>query len=520
MNKMFSRFSGGKKVLGVLVVLLIMVAVVSYCGLYTYISYSALVTYQLQGYVPVIFALIAMLVGFMLSIYRSKGMLFDSKDNNLLFSLPIPARTILTTRIINLLSINYVSTLAIFMPAMVIYGVLAQASIVYYVLGIVVFICIPAIPTVLASLIGYIIAYLTSKLGSKKYIEIIMTFALFFGVYFGISYIMGNAQAIVTNLESFTNFMTKYLFFFEWIKEALASTNMLSLLYFVLTNGIIFAIFVSVLSFGYQKILLQLGAAPAKTKHGKTTFESSSVTMALLKKEIKKYFGTPVYVFNSGFGVVILLVATIAAIFMGKEGITNLMAQTNMMGAEGVTIGLFPILIAAIGFLVAMTTTTSSSISLEGQNLWILKSLPISTRKILWSKILLNMLVSLPITLICIIVLGILAQISVVEIILTMVFAFVINIVTAYFGLWMNLLFPKLKYESEIQVVKQSLSSFISIFVPLMICMMGISIFFYMSTLIPANITVIAVCAVLAVIALIEVVIVNTWGVKKFDTLE
>ena len=64
-----------------------------------------------------------------------------------------------------------------------------------------------------------------------------------------------------------------------------------------------------------------------------------------------------------------------------------------MLGIPGLVKRVWPL---ALGFMPAMMPTTSSSISMEGKNLWRLQSLPLSDKKIYDAKILLNLSLAAP----------------------------------------------------------------------------------------------------------------------------
>ena len=54
-------------------------------------------------------------------IYKSQGILFEAKDNDLLFSLPIPKTKILFVRIFKLILFQYLYKLMFLLPAFVVY---------------------------------------------------------------------------------------------------------------------------------------------------------------------------------------------------------------------------------------------------------------------------------------------------------------------------------------------------------------------------------------------------------------
>ena len=90
---------------------------------------------------------------------------------------------------------------------------------------------------------------------------------------------------------------------------------------------------------------------------------------------------------NTSLGIMILCFVSCGCIIFGISNIENLLGISSL---EPILTQYGSLFIAS--FLI-MSCTTSSSISFEGNNLWILQSSPVSTRKIINSKIAVNVLI-------------------------------------------------------------------------------------------------------------------------------
>ena len=124
-----------------------------------------------------------------------------------------------------------------------------------------------------------------------------------------------------------------------------------------------------------------------------------------------------------------------------------------------------------------MSSTTNSSISLEGKSLWIIKMLPVSTSKIFASKIMVNLTVLLPTAIIVCTFFGIYLKLSLVNFIFTYLISFAYSIFTSVLGLLLNLLFPKFDYDNEVRVIKQSLAVFLSILIGIISVLLPFKVF-------------------------------------------
>src|SRR5690606_35283347 len=107
---------------------------------------------------------------FFTSIYKAQGLLFSSKDYDLLMSMPIKTNIILINKMLNLLVMNYLILIFTFLPQAVVYFIKSEVSSLYFVYLTIVFIFIPLIPIVFSSVIAFFIAFISSRLKYKNLI--------------------------------------------------------------------------------------------------------------------------------------------------------------------------------------------------------------------------------------------------------------------------------------------------------------------------------------------------------------
>ena len=111
-----------------------------------------------------------------------------------------------------------------------------------------------------------------------------------------------------------------------------------------------------------------------------------SARAALLAREWRHFLSINSYVLNSAFGPILSLVAVIAlAVLVPKETIDMFL---QVEGLDGLALSALPF---ALSWLIAIGPTTACSVSLEGKNLWIVKTLPIPAREWLLPKLRLNL---------------------------------------------------------------------------------------------------------------------------------
>ena len=115
-------------------------------------------------------------------------------------------------------------------------------------------------------------------------------------------------------------------------------------------------------------------------------------------------------------------------------------------------------------FTCFMTSITSSMISLEGRTFNILKSLPIKPYKVVQAKVLTALIVMLPCLLVGDLMIFIKFHFDIINIFLLLIASVTLAFVAETMGIIINLKYPKMDAINDTEVVKQSLSSSISVF--------------------------------------------------------
>ena len=90
-------------------------------GVYAFTIGEELAKYNLTFVMLSLFIIMVTMLNFIEGIYKSQGILFEAKDNDLLFSLPIKKSQILFIRILKLLAFQYIFNLMFLLPAFAVY---------------------------------------------------------------------------------------------------------------------------------------------------------------------------------------------------------------------------------------------------------------------------------------------------------------------------------------------------------------------------------------------------------------
>ena len=456
------------------------------------------------------------LMTFIEGIVKSQSILFDCKDNDLLFSLPIKRSTILFIRIFKLLLFEYLYNLMLLLPAFIVYIILEHPNISFYLLSILIFILIPIIPTIISCFIGYIIKLITSKMKSRNIIQTILTLLLFLPVlYFSLNSenMMNN---IVKNATSINDIITSIYYPVGLCISLILKYNIIDFIKLILINVIPFIIFIIIGQIFYFRII-------SNSKNNKKTYKADNnikirvrkPIISLTRKELKRYFKSPVLMFNTSFGLIIIVIFTLILCLKGKTSLINLLSNYGI--SKNISINM--LFYGIISFSLAMTSITSSSISLEGKTINITKSLPIDYKIILKSKILNCYIIELPFVIISILLFIVFFKTSILFIIQLLLAAILLILLNATVGLIINLKYPKLNANNDTEVVKQSTSSLISVAIGFGIFIISIIGFIFLYSKLNLNILITIHLIILITINIILYQILMKNGPKNYKKL-
>ena len=400
-------------------------------------------------------AVVGCILAVMMTLWAASGFIFSGKDNDLMLSLPVSAFTVMLSRI-TALYLEQLLFIGLFMltsgAAAAVHGWMTPAMAVGILAGIVL---LTFLTTLLTTIIAFIIAFITAKFPHHALFETILYFALFLLILAGSFQMNRLPDLLSSDGKPFGDF-SGVLFPFAWLRSALQG-QLFSLIPLAACTFLPFLAVVWLFSSRYKKILSALRSKSARSDYRLGALKTNRPLSALFRREVKRYFGTSIYFFNTGFGGILLLIGAGYAAVKRADFLPMLEAFGGME--------LFlPLTALTIGFLAATIDTTCVSISLEGRWLWILKEAPIRPRTIFAGKILLNLLIAWPPVILSTVILSVNYGVDPLSagavILLLMAFSLLVSLM----GLCINLLFPKLDAVSDAMVVKNSMSAVVSIF--------------------------------------------------------
>ena len=456
------------KATGIGALLLLGVLAVYIAGVYSFTFALQLSSIGLLEYLIPMMAIMGCLMSVVMTVQAASGFIFSGRDTDLMLSLPVSAFSFMLSRI-TALYIENLAFIGLFMLTSGVAGAInGLGGLGYYLSLVVGTLMLTFLTTMLTMVISFVAAFITSRFPHHSVFSTILYFAFFLLVMIGAFQVSNVGNLLLTNQTGFDRLLNGALLPFGLLKNGLEG-NLLSLVLLAIVSVVPFLLLVWIFSSRYKQVLSALASRIVRNNYRLGALSARSQFSALFTREIKRYFGSSIYLFNTGFGAVLLIAGAIYGAFMHSKAQTYI----QLMGGMEVVI---PIAAIVFGFIVATIDTTCISISMEGKTFWIIKEAPVQPRAYFGAKVLLNLLVSWPATVLSCLILGIAYRAAPLTVAAMTAALLSLGLLIALAGLCINLFFPKMDAPNDTMVVKQSASAFIGVFggwVPLGLACVG-----------------------------------------------
>ena len=449
--------------------------------------------------------------------------IFIGNDYDILCSLPITKKDIVLSKIINLYITEVIVCLILIVPNSIV-NTIATSDLRYLTLLPLAFIA-PAFPMMASLLFASIMELLIKNQKVKTIIStviMIVFLVLLFGFSFYTSFSASNNSTVPFDMLGSTfKYLNPTLMFLNMAFE----DNLLFVLAFVGVNFLLLFIVLSIVVLLFNKIHNNMVVMKmASQKNGKS--KNTNLQIRDQNKELmfitkRRFFKSKNSVMQCGMGLFISLFFTIAICVISATGLGvsyneetgELFDFFGMLAPYSVAI---PI---GLCMFMGIMPPSATAVSLEGENFFTLKSLPIDFKAFLKTKLKFSVIIMGVPSLISGILLAIFLPISIPARVVCVVFPPLYCYFVSVFSLIINSNYPYLHWKEEIEVYKYHKSTIITVFSD-----MGIAI----GTVVPAIILVIIneilACAVILGVYLILCIILTSVLInktaKKLEKLE
>ncbi len=444
-------------------------------------------------------------------VFMAKTQLYEAKDNDFLLSMPIPTWAILLSRMMGLYLLTFACETLVFAPALVKYYTVAGWSVTALFNGIVLLLVVPLGAMAICCLLGFLLAWITAKFPLKNLLTV-LGFAGFTVVYIVLNNKMQEYLTyVMTHGEAVGKVMQTALYPFAKLGEA-ACGDVGALLLFGAMFGGVFALVYLILSATYLCIATMRHSGK-RAKYKGEVGKIASPQAALFKREFLHFIKSPAYFLNASMGTIMMIIMSVMVFVKG-----DLFGLTSALNAVlGDTLALIVAIILC--FMASSNMVSACSVSLEGESVWIVQSLPAETSKVFKSKIYLHFLLTAIPALVCGVVMGLIMELAWGWLFLLVAIALVCSMMFALMGLAINLKFPNLHWTNETQAVKQGLSSILAMFGGWGVSLLPLGGYFLFGKYLPAWSYALLWLALFALIALGLIIWLKRRGEKIFENL-
>lgn len=476
LTKLFFKntsYSMNKKNIALSILLVIcFLPLIGLFALGTIASYDSLYKYNIQGLMlSSTFSMTCMIIIFLGFFYIMSSFYFSS-DTESLVCLPIRPYELLSAKLFTIIIAQYFTEIVILLPIL---GAFCykNGSILFIIYSIIIFFTLPIIPTVICSLIIILIMSFSKFMHNKDRFKNIagiigITLAILFQIAnskFNSSSKSGNPliSTLKDNGNLFNNFSNVFGFS-KFAAYSLVYSNkrlgFLYLLIFLLISIAVFLIFIFAAQNLYLKGVLAISNVSSSNKKlSKNELSKLSIKNSVLKsytlKEFKLLLRTPAYLQNCILGGIIFPIFMLFFFGFNKKNGSNLFFNLPMNGR------FFAVSAAVLVALGSFNMICSTSISREGSSFYFMKYIPVPFELQILSKVLSGALISI-LTSVLILVIGIFVfKITPLMIILLLVTSIIGAVSYSFWGVFLDITFPKLDWDNEAKAVKQNLNPII-----------------------------------------------------------
>lgn len=481
-------------------------------GMFLFVSYmlaSMVLPLQLDWLYFVLMGFASILIGVFGSVFATYSSLYLSKDNEMLFALPIPERVIIFSRLLSVLALVALYTLFAWIPSQIVYflyrGFDFNKCLTSCLSGIVVVLIV----MMLTCLLGMVVAKVSVKLKNRSFITVFISLVSI-GLYYLFTLNAGGIIApLLQSIISQANAIPWYAYPVYMFGQGAVGNWLFACIVVVVVVVLTCGVYV-LLKKNFFGLALASNTIAARQK--KQTYHVQSVSKALFQREWKHFTSSATYMLNTALSSVIAPIVAILFAFKTKE-VLAMLKISNMLDLT--TLGI--ILVFGICILLGFNDISAPSISLEGKNLWIIRSLPVSAWDALKPKIKLHVVVTIVPAIVAMCVGIWFVRFHVLLSIFMVITPIVYVIFTGLFGLSLNILMPNLHWTSETTPLKTAMNVFITMLINLAIPVVALGILF--ATGIDATLYIIVFTILFIVIDVLLLQWIKTKGVRIFATL-
>ena len=400
---------------------------------------------------------VAILLGAFGSVFNTYSGLYLAKDNDLLLSLPIPVRTVMAARLINVYLLGAMYAAPAMLPALIVYWITAGVTAARLICGLLLLLIVTVVVLLLSCLLGWVVAKISLRLKNKSFVSVLVALVFIGAYYFFYFKAADLIQDLLINAAVYGD-RIKGAAYGLYLFGRIGEGDWLGAAIFTAVTAALFALTWFILSRSFLRVATATGRVGRKHYVEKQTRQRSAFG-ALLGKEFGRFTSSANYMLNCGMGV--LLIPAVGVLLLIKGGEVLGLLEMVLEGRAGFT----AVLVCAVLCMVAsMNDSAAPAVSLEGKSLWIPQSLPVEPKTVLRAKASVQLIVTVVPMIFAAICAALVLQATPAVKVLVCVLPPVYAVFSALFCTVIGTKMPLLNWTNELAPIKQSGAVIIAIF--------------------------------------------------------
>jgi ABC-2 type transport system permease protein len=387
---------------------------------------------------------------------KTGGVLFGFRDYDLVMSLPVRSADVIASRLVFVYAMNLLIAGIIMLPSVIVFGAAVNAAPQVWCMLIASLFIAPLLPMVVSMALVALIMAAASRFRYKNIAVILLSTAAILAL-MSVSFALPQGEGTFTEMAEGAA-LTVYGIYppARWYAGALFENDLSAYALFALVSVGSAALFVALLAVFYKKINTVLAAVRMRGNYRLGALKSSTQFMALYKKELRRFISSPTYVLNTSIGAVLMLAASATLMFADFEQAAELLEIPDFAPMASAAAPWIPL------FFLAISSATTSALSLEGRSRWLMCSAPVPTGAVFDAKIALSLSYLVPASLLSAVMLSLGLRTGLRETLALFVMPLIFSVYITVVGLAFNVKFPKYNWTNEVEAIKQSMSVFAS----------------------------------------------------------
>lgn len=435
-----------------------------------------------EVFLSIYFLVLAIFIMFQ-TILVCTNIFYFSKDIELILPFPIKPVNLLIAKFNTLICTLYVSEAIFGIIPICIYGILTHSTLLFYIYAVLIFIFFPVFLALVLSIIMMFVMKISKFIKNKEIFQTIITLLLVTSIFI-VEYnvinnifiqnkeikIVENNFQIADKLIEFNNKIETSNKLFLVINPAVKVLknsnlqNIFEIIKIILIDFITFIIFIFIGKKTYLKDILKNTSYLIKTSNKRINLykkcKKNIIFKAYIKKEFKNLFRNSMVFMQCVYPMIISLITVIiiSIILLPKlNEVLNNPDIKQLIGNLEFDLSIVYIILSGIQVLFMISPASLTSISRDGKNASFMKYIPISYfRQILYKGLPQIFINSISV----IIIVGILYyafhSIGIVNVLLVFISSMILNALNSYSMIIVDLLNPKLEWDSEYEILKQN----------------------------------------------------------------